>query len=417
MFRRAQGGILADRLREPRRFLQVVAGPRQVGKSTLVRQVIGELAMPAHVASADDPGLRDRSWLETQWEVARVLSREATDHAAILVLDEIQKVGGWSETVKRLWDADTDTGSDVRVVVLGSAPLLVQRGLSESLAGRFETIRLTQWSFAEMHEAFGWDLDRYLVFGGYPGGAMLAGDFGRWRAYMLDSLIETTLSRDILLLTRVDKPALLRQLFRLGTDYSGQILSYQKLVGQLQDAGNTTTLAHYLDLLRGTGLLAGLQKYAGSKVRQRGSSPKLLALDPGLMTAMTGIDPAAARADRDHWGRLVETAVGAHLMNTAGRDLDVNWWRAGDLEVDYVLAGRGDVLAIEVASGRRKPSLPGLDAFGRAHPSRKLLIGGQGLPLETALSMPATQLFGAGPPLSIGRGRAPGPAAGSRAQG
>jgi predicted AAA+ superfamily ATPase len=179
-------------------------------------------------------------------------------------------------------------------------------------------------------------------------------------------------------------------------DYSGQVLSYQKLVGQLQDAGNTTTLAHYLELLHSTGLLVGVQKYAGSRVRQRGSSPKLLALDPGLRTAMMGVGPDAAQADRDHWGRTVETAVGAHLVNTAGRDLEISWWRAGDREVDFVLSGRGEVLAIEVASGRRKAGLPGLDAFAREYPSRKLLIGAQGLPVETALSMSATELFGIG---------------------
>lgn len=394
MFRRRAFATLRDRLREPRRFVQVVAGPRQVGKTTLVRQVVHDLDAPTHVASADDPGLRDRAWLDAQWEAGRVLARTTPARSAVLVLDEVQKIPGWSETVKRLWDEDAAAGLDLRAVILGSAPLLVQRGLSESLAGRFEVIGLTQWSFAEMRDAFGWDLDRYLVFGGYPGSAALTDHFDRWRAYMLDALIETTLSRDVLLLTRVDKPALLRQLFRLGTDYSGQIVSYQKLVGQLQDAGNTTTLAHYLDLLRGTGLLAGLQKYAGSRVRQRGSSPKLLALDPGLMTAMTGLGPTDARAHRDHWGRLVETAVGAHLVRTMGRDLEVTWWREGDREVDYVLSGSRGVLAIEVASGRRKPSLPGLDSFGRRHPSRKLLVGAQGLPLETALSMTAVELLG-----------------------
>lgn len=385
---------MAARLREPRRFIQVVAGPRQVGKTTMVRQVVADLGIPAHTATADDPGLRDRAWLEAQWEAGRLLARTAAPGSAVLVLDEVQKIPAWSEVIKRLWDEDAADAMDLRVVVLGSAPLLVERGLSESLAGRFETIRLHQWSFGQMRSAFGWDLDRYLVFGGYPGGAALVDDAERWRAYMLDALIETTLARDILLLTRVDKPALLRQLFRLGTDYSGQVLSYQKLVGRLQDAGNTTTLAHYLDLLRGTGLLAGLQKYAGSKLRQRGSSPKLVALDPGLMTAMTGVMPSDPAFEGDHRGRLVETAVGAHLVHTAGRDLDVGWWRAGDREVDYVLSGRGDVLAIEVASGRRKPSLPGLEAFGREHPSRKLLIGAQGLPLETALSLPATELMG-----------------------
>lgn len=393
-YRRAAFETLRTRLLEPRRFLQVVAGPRQVGKTTLVRQVLADIGVAAHLASADDPGLRDRGWLEAQWESGRVLARAR--RPAVLALDEVQKIPGWSETVKRLWDEDAASGMDLRVILLGSAPLLMQRGLAESLTGRFETIRLTQWSYLEMRDAFGWDLERYVCFGGYPGAAALTDEPDRWRAYMLDSLIETTLSRDILLLTRVDKPALLRQLFRLGTDYSGQILSYQKLVGQLQDAGNTTTLAHYLDLLRWTGLLAGLQKYAGSRLRQRGSSPKLLALDPGLMTAMSGLSPAALRDDRDRWGRLIETAVGAHLVNTAGRDLEVTWWREGDREVDFVLAGPEGVLAIEVASGRHKPGLPGLEAFGRAVPSRKLLIGAQGLPLEVALSTPADDLFGGG---------------------
>lgn len=392
-FRRAAFVTLRSRLLEPRRFMNVVAGPRQVGKTTLIRQVASELDLPVHHVSADDPGLRDRSWLEAQWEVGRTLARTSPGSAAVLVLDEVQKIPAWSDTVKRLWDEDAAAGTDVRVVVLGSAPLLVQRGLSESLAGRFEIIRLGHWSFAEMRAAFAWDLERFLFFGGYPGAASLTDDVDRWRAYMLDSLIETTLSRDILLLTRVDKPALLRQLFRLGADYSGQIVSYQKLVGRLQDAGNTTTLAHYLELLRSTGMLAGLQKYSGSKVRQRGSSPKLLVLDPGLMTAMAAVDPVSAHADRDFWGRLVETAVGAHLVNTAERDVEVTWWRVGDREVDFVLSDRSTVLAIEVASGRRKPSLPGLEAFGRVVESRKLLIGAQGLALDVALSTPADQLL------------------------
>lgn len=395
-FQRSSAAVLRDRLREPRRFLNVVAGPRQVGKTTLVRQVVDGLSMPAHLVSADDPGLRDRAWLDAQWQVGRALATEGSAPAAVLVLDEIQKIPAWSETVKRLWDEDTAEAVDLRVVILGSAPLLVQHGLYESLTGRFETIRLGHWSFAEMRDAFGWDLDRFVFFGGYPGAASLVDDVERWRAYMLDALIETSISRDILLLTRVDKPALLRQLFRLGADYSGQIVSYQKLVGQLQDAGNTTTLAHYLELLHATGLLAGLQKYAGSRVRQRGSSPKLLMLDPGLMTAMSGMDPETARASGDFWGRLIETAVGAHLMNTSGRDTEVTWWRERDREVDFVVADRHDVLAIEVASGRRKPGLPGLEAFGRLVPSRSILIGAQGLPLEIALSMPADRLLRSG---------------------
>lgn len=390
-YRRAAYGRLRDRLHEPRRFLQVVAGPRQVGKSTLVRQVVADLSTPVHSASADDPGLRDRAWLDAQWQVGRTLA--AASGRAVLVLDEIQKISAWSESVKRLWDEDTADGRDLRVVLLGSAPLLIQHGLAESLAGRFEITRLEHWAYPEMRDAFGWDLDRFLFFGGYPGAASLVDDLDRWRDYLLDSLVETTIARDILLLTRVDKPALLRQLFRYGADYSGQIVSYQKLVGQLQDAGNTTTLAHYLELLQGSGLLAGLQKFTGSRLRQRASSPKLVMLDTGLVTAMSRLDPQAARADPDFWGRLVETAVGAHLLNTAGRDLEITWWREGDREVDFVVGDRERVLAIEVASGRRKASLPGLDAFRRVAPARTLLVGAQGLPLELALSTPAVDLL------------------------
>ena len=244
-----------------------------------------------------------------------------------------------------------------------------------------------------MHGAFGWDLETYLRFGGYPGAAPLVSDPDRWRAYIVDSLIETSLSRDLLLLTRVDKPALLRQLFRLGCDYSAQVLSYQKMTGQLRDAGNTVTLAHYLRLLRGVGLLTGMEKHAGSRLRQRGSSPKLLALDPALVTAMAGygLDPLATDDGR---GRAVETAVGAHLVNTAAPGIEIGWWRERNHEVDFVVSDGGRTIAIEVASGRRKTSVPGLHAFVKEFPAAKpLLIGGQGLPLEAALSTPAGDLL------------------------
>ncbi len=401
-YRRPAFATLLGRLGAPRQFIQAVAGPRQVGKTTLVGQVVAELGLPTIIASADDPGLRDRQWLDAQWEAARLLASAGPQGSAstpastpaVLVLDEIQKITDWSEIVKRLWDEDARAGRDLRVVILGSAPLLVQKGPSESLAGRFEVVRLGHWSFGEMREAFGWDLERFLFFGGYPGGAALVDDLERWRNYLLDSLIETTLSRDILLLTRVDRPALLRRLFRLGCDYSAQIVSYQKLVGQLQDAGNTTTLAHYLQLLGDAGMLTGLQKYSGSRIRQRGSSPKLLALDTGLISAMSAWTPTTARSRPELWGRLVESAVGAHLVNTAERDLDVTWWRDRDREVDFVLTGPRGVLAIEVASGRAKPGLPGLAAFAREVPSaRALLVGAQGLPLEEILSRPASDLF------------------------
>jgi len=271
-YTRPSARLLAARLAEPRRFIQAVTGPRQVGKTTLVQQVLMACDIAFRYASADEPTLRGREWIEEQWDAARVLQERETMGGIILALDEIQKVAGWSETVKRLWDEDTARGRTLKVVLLGSAPLLIQRGLTESLAGRFEVLYLPHWTFSEMRSAFGWDLDRYLFYGGYPGAAPLIAEPERWSRYIIDSLIETTISRDVLLLTRVHKPALLRRLFELGCSYSGQVLSYTKMLGRLQDAGNTTTLAHYLELLAGAGMVRGLPKFSGSTVRRRGWS-------------------------------------------------------------------------------------------------------------------------------------------------
>ena len=389
-FTRPHAKVLKQRLVEPRRFIQAVAGPRQIGKTTLVQGVIEASSTPCRYASADEPTLRERTWIAEQWDAARLDAR-AGRRGAVLVLDEIQKVSGWSETVKRLWDEDTRTKLPLKVVVLGSAPLLIQRGLTESLAGRFEVLRLPHWSFAEMREAFGFSLEQYLFHGGYPGAAPLVNEHGRWVRYIIDALIETTLSRDVLLLTRVDKPALLRRLFELGCRYSGQVLSYTKMLGQLQDAGNATTLAHYLDLLAGAGMLAGLQKFAGAAARSRGSMPKLQVLNTALMTAQSGLSLAEARADRAWWGRLVESAVGAHLANAAAVGAcELFYWRERNREVDFVVRAGRVVTAIEVKSGRVGETQPGMDAFAEAFkPQRRLLVGGDAIPVEEFLSRPA----------------------------
>lgn len=390
-YERPLAALLQKRLLQPRRFIQVLAGARQVGKTTIARQVMDRLAVPAHYASADEPTLREFDWIQAQWEAARVRADEDRRRGAVLVLDEVQKVTGWADLVKSLWDADTSDRRRLKVVILGSSPLLVQRGLSESLAGRFEVIPVPHWSFPEMCDAFGFDLERYLFYGGYPGAAPLIKDHRRWVRYIKDSLIETTLSRDILLMARVEKPALLRRLFHLGCEYSGQILSYQKMLGQLQDAGNTTTLAHYLDLLSGAGMLAGLQKYAGNRVRQRGSSPKLQVLNTALIGAQSGLTLAEARRNRDFWGRLVESAVGAHLLNS-GRvdDGEVFYWRDRNREVDFVMRIGTKLIAIEVKSGRQQPRIEGMDAFDRAFsPDRKLWIGPTAIPLEDFLARDA----------------------------
>lgn len=394
-YKRYQVPLLERRLREPRGFLQVLAGPRQTGKTTVARQVVDALRpTPAHYATADEPSLKPAGWIETQWDLGRQLAREASRRSgAVLVLDEIQKLPGWSETVKRLWDEDGAARVPLKAVILGSSPLLIQSGLTESLAGRFELIPVTHWSFAEMREAFGWTPDRFIYFGGYPGAAALTADRERWARYILDSIIETTVSRDILLMTRVDKPALLRQLFHLACQHSGQILSYTKMLGQLHDAGNTTTLAHYLELLSGAGMVTGLRRFAGQAVHERRSSPKLQVLNTALMTSGTALDPAAARRERPFWGRLVESAVGAHLVGgTAGTGIEVFYWRERGREVDFVLRHGRTLVAIEVKSGRARESLPGMEAFARAHRrSRRLLVGGDGIPLEEFLASPVTR--------------------------
>ncbi len=392
LFRRELFKLLFRRIQEQRRFLQVLVGPRQVGKTTLARQVATDLGCPVHYVSADEPTLQDRAWLGQQWDIARSLTRQKKRAApALLIVDEVQKVQGWSETIKRLWDEDSASAMPLKVLLSGSSPLLVQQGLTESLAGRFEIIPVSHWSFTEMRAAFGWSLEQYIFFGGYPGASALIQDEERWRRYIIDSLIETTISRDILLMTRVDKPALLRRLFHLGCEYSGQILSFQKMTGQLQDAGNTVTLAHYLDLLRGAGLLTGMSKYSGQKIRQRGSSPKLQVLNTALMTALSPVRFAELVREPDFNGRLVESAVGAHLLNTSqGSNIEVHYWLDRNREVDFVLTSGRNVTAIEVKSGARRTTLPGIAAFDEAHgATKKLLVGAQGIPLEVFLSQSA----------------------------
>jgi predicted AAA+ superfamily ATPase len=383
VYRRPIFRRLLARVQENRRFIQVLAGPRQVGKSTLARQVVEVSRVAARFASADEPLLRDRAWIAAEWEAARVLAREHQN--ALLILDEIQKVTAWSETVKRLWDEDSLHGVPLRILLLGSAPLLVQRGLTESLAGRFEVVRIGHWSYGEMRDAFGWSLDQFLFFGGYPGSVPLIKDVDRWASYVLDSLVETTISRDVLLLTRVDKPALLRQLFRLACDYSGQIVTYRKLMGQLEDAGNATTIAHYLDLLAGAGLVTGLSKFSGSRVRQRASSPKLIVLNNALVTAASALTPDRLK-DPAVRGRLVETAIGAHLLSVAGPNVQVYYWREGDREVDFVVRSGRFTFAIEVKSGARSSSLQGLSEMTATYRNaRPLLIGTEGIAVEDFL--------------------------------
>ena len=413
-FERQQVNTLLTRLEERPERLIVVSGPRQTGKTTLVTQALARTDMEGDYLSIDEPepatpspsfdqqeqevtttltDARDAKWLTRTWENARKKANHS-DRGFVLVLDEIQKIPQWSETVKGLWDADRAADCPLHVVVLGSAPLLMQQGLTESLAGRFELIRVSHWSFPEMVDAFNFDLASYIYFGGYPGSATLINDQPRWREYIHSSLIAPNIERDILSMTRVNKPALLKRAFELGSNYSGQILSYTKMQGQLQDAGNTTTLAHYLDLLSNAGLLTGLQKYAGQQHRRRGSSPKLNVLNTSFMAVNSGYSFEEAQADRTFWGRLVESTVGAHLFNTGMPDIRLHYWRESPYEVDFVLEQGRRLIGIEVKSTPRGNNSDGLAIFQeRFSPERTLLVGGQGIPLEEFLTQPATHWF------------------------
>ena len=406
-----------------RRRLIAITGPRQTGKTTIARQALATLRSSGiawrYVAVDAPPGAgpelqpgdthswpefresshadgraflgqRDTRWLVGIWEQARYAA-ERSPRGAVLVLDEVQDISDWSRTVKGLWDQDQATDCPLRVVVMGSAPLQLLVGLGERLAGRFLPFPVSHWSLPEMVRAFDCSMDQYLFFGGYPAGAERWDDEDDWRTYIQDGIVQSNVERDILALTRVDKPALLSNLLELGSFYSGQILSFNKMLGQLQDAGNTTTLARYLMLLGGAGLLAGLSKYSPKTHRRRASSPKLNVLNTALMTASSGYSFEEAKADRSFWGRIVESAVGAHLYNTRAPGVSLHYWRRNGLEVDFVLARGPRLTAIEVKTGLRRGAVGGMEEFAkRFKPTRTEIVGTGGVALHEFLSEPAS---------------------------
>jgi len=394
MFERPYLESLKQRIEEQRKFIQVVMGPRQVGKTTLITQLLQKLAIGYVFESADAVLNSNTAWLNQIWETARfkMKASEATEY--ILVVDEIQKIENWSEIVKQQWDRDTREGINIKVVLLGSSRLLIQKGLTESLAGRFETFYLGHWSFPEMHAAFGWNIKQYIYFGGYPGSASLIDDEERWKNYIKDSLIETSISKDILMLTRVDKPALLKRLFELGSLYSGQILSYTKLIGEMQDAGNTTTLSHYLDLLSDSGLLGGVEKYAGNVIRKRSSSPKFQVYNNALLSAQEDNTFSDIIVNPKEWRRLVESSVGTHLINhSISERYNLYYWREGNKEVDFIIEKNGKLIALEVKSGRRAENT-GMSTFAeKFQPEKVLLVGTGGIPFDEFLKIKPKDLF------------------------
>ena len=394
MFQRSVIKQLESRMKERRNFIQVIAGPRQVGKTTLIGQLLEKLDINSQYISADGAGPEGAIWIEKHWEAARrtLMTEGAGDF--ILVIDEIQKLDNWSETVKKLWDEDTWNKIPLKLIISGSSRLLLQEGLTESLRGRFEVTHMGHWTLQEMEEAFGWSPEQYVFYGGYPGSAAIVEDEMRWKRYITDAIVETSISRDILMLTRVDKPALLRRLFEMGVRHSGMELSYNKMLGQLQDAGNTTTLSHYLTLLGSAGLLSGIEKYSGSIARQRSSSPKFMVHNTALMSSSYADSFSGIRKQPERWGRYVESAVGAHLLDGYSKGYyNLFYWRKGNYEVDFVLVNGDKILALEVKSGT-SDDRSGLAAFRKEYPHAVVMLAGEkGIPWQKFLRMDSSSLI------------------------
>jgi predicted AAA+ superfamily ATPase len=394
MYKRIEYQTIKERIKESRKFIQVVMGARQIGKSTVVKQVLNDLDEPYRMFSADNVPTTNSAWISDCWAAVRSLKENKGWESIVLVIDEIQKITNWSEVVKKEWDADTFNDTNIKVLLLGSSRVLLEKGLSESLAGRFEEIRMTHWSYQEMKECFGFTLDQYIFYGGYPGAAPLIQDEDRFSQYIQSAIIEATINKDILMDTPISKPALLRQTFELGAAYSGEILSLNKMLGSLQDAGNTVTLAGYIHLLNESGLLCGLQKYSIDIARRRASIPKLQVYNNALKMVYSPLTFEAALLDRKSWGRIVESCIGAYLVSQAFvHRFEVFYWRERDDEVDFVLRKKGSVIAIEVKSNAEKKTA-GLEKFKQLfQPKKAFIVGDGGISIEDFLSMDIRKLF------------------------
>lgn len=395
MYKRAEYQLIKKRIEEPRKFIQVVMGARQIGKSTVVKQVLKDLDAPYQLFSADNVPTTNSAWISDCWAAVRSLKESKDWESMILVIDEIQKISNWSEVVKKEWDDDTFHDRDIKVLLLGSSRVLLEKGLSESLAGRFEEIRMSHWSYPEMRDCFGFSLDQYLFYGGYPGAASLIDDDDRFSQYIQSAIIEATINKDILMDTPISKPALLRQTFELGAAYSGELLSMNKMLGSLQDAGNTVTLAGYINLLDESGLLCGLQKFCMDMARRRASIPKLQVYNNALKMVYSPLSFEQSILDRKSWGRTFESGIGAYLVSQAFvHRFEVFYWREKDAEVDFVLRKKGSVVAIEVKSNAEKRT-EGLDKFRQMFkPQAAFIVGDGGIGAEDFLSMDLKKLFG-----------------------
>lgn len=394
MYKRAEYHVIINRLKEPRRFIQVVTGARQIGKSTVVKQALKDLDAPYLFFSADNVPATNPAWISNCWEAARNLKSNKDWDNIILVIDEVQKIANWSEAVKKEWDEDTFYDRNIKALLLGSSRVLLEKGLSESLAGRFEQIRMSHWSYQEMRECFDFSLEQYIFYGGFPGAAPLINDDERFQQYIQSSIIDATINKDILFDTPISKPALLRQTFELGAAYSGGLLSLNKMLGSLKDAGNTTTLSGYINLLDESGLLCGLQKFSMDTARRRASIPKLQVYNNALKRVYSPLSFEQALLDRKSWGHIFESGAGAYIISQAFiHSFEVFYWRERDNEVDFILRKKGSIVAVEVKSNAEKRT-EGLNRFKQIFkPQQAFIVGDGGISAADFFSMEIQKLF------------------------
>ena len=394
MFERKQLSVLLERIKEKKNLIQVITGPRQSGKTTLAYQLTEKISTGFNFVSADAVPSSALGWIEQQWEAARIKFKSSGAKTFLLIIDEIQKINNWSEQVKKEWDKDRRNKVNLRIILLGSSTLLIDKGLRESLTGRFELIKLPHWSLNEMQEAFGFTPEQFVYFGGYPGSAELIEDENRWKDYIHNSIIDTTISKDILQLTTIQKPALLKNLFELACIYNGQILSYTKILGQLTDAGNTTTLTHYQELLNQVWFISGVQKFSGSKISTRSSTPKWLSYNSSLLSVYSRESFEEMTRNPEIMGRRVEQAVGAYLLNQSRLyNFNLLYWRDGNYEVDFILQKNKKFLAVEVKTGKIKHHT-GLEEFRKRYkPFKTILISDDSLSWKDFLKIDVPELF------------------------
>ena len=396
MYQRRHLNILKSRMAEPRRRMQIVMGPRQVGKSTMVGQFTEGTSVPFDFCAADSVNRFDTSWIPNKWQQARMRMDIHSEQEHILIIDEVQKIKGWSEQVKKEWDEDSRSHRNLKVILLGSSRLLLQKGLEESLEGRFETIKMGYWDWQEMHEAFGFSMDEYVYFGGFPGLALDIKDEDRWRNLMEYSIISPILTRDILEIEEIRNPALLRQVFELSCVESAKELSLTKMQGTM-NSGTVPTIKNYLDILNKSMTVQPLQNYSSSRIREKQSVPKMQVFNNAFRNRFGTFSFDEARMDPAECGRQVESAVGAHLANRSiVDDYELFYWRnERRQECDYVLRKGQALVAIEVKSGGVDKTV-GFEKFKEQfadNVAAAFIVGPQALPLEDFFLMDLKSLF------------------------